>query len=184
MRKKKFIPIAVSTPEGLEVAVADYVKLKLLHAAAKAALELEIAGIQAEHQERINILGEQIDERFYGIQAFCQANRGTMFPEARKSLDWPMATLGFRTNPPSVGTRRKSITFCAAAKLLLTSDWGGLFVRYPDPAIDKEAILAARGKLTEEQLSAVGLVIEQDEEFFIQPRSEIVAGDKSAELVV
>ena len=162
MRKKKFIPIAVSTPEGLEVAVADYVKLKLLHAAAKAALELE----------------------FYGIQAFCQANRGTMFPEARKSLDWPMATLGFRTNPPSVGTRRKSITFCAAAKLLLTSDWGRLFVRYPDPAIDKEAILAARGKLTEEQLSAVGLVIEQDEEFFIQPRSEIVAGDKSAELVV
>jgi phage host-nuclease inhibitor protein Gam len=183
MSKKKFVPITVSTPEGLEAAVADYVKLKLEHAAAKAALELAIANVQADHQERIADLGEAIDERFCGIQAFCEANRAALFPPDRKSLDYIMAEVGFRKNPPSVETRRKSITFAKAAKLLLGLEWGKLFVRYGEPALDKQALIAARSRLTDEQLSAVGLEICQEEEFFVAPKSEIITGDKTAEMV-
>ena|ERR1700677_391637 len=166
MSKKKFITVTVNTPEGLEAAVADFVKLKLHHAAAKAALELAIAEVQTEHQERIADLGKQIDERFCGIQAFCHANRAALFSTDRKSLDYITAEIGFRTNPPSVECRRKSDTFAKAAKLLMGMAWGEPFVRYGEPSLDKQALLTARTRLTDQQLASVGLEICQEEEFF------------------
>jgi hypothetical protein len=48
-------------------------------------------------------------------------------------------------------------------------------VRYPEPEVNKEKLLADRARLKPEQLQEAGLRIEQDENFFIRPRSDVIS---------
>ncbi len=83
-----------------------------------------------------------------------------------------MATVGFRTEPPSVEKKGKD-TWGAIAKRLAALDWGQPYVNDPAPEVDKKALLADRAKLTEEQLDQAGIRFEADEIFYISPKSEV-----------
>jgi hypothetical protein len=54
-------------------------------------------------------------------------------------------------------------------------DWGVRYVNAPEPEVDKKALLADREKLSLEQLSEAGIRCEQDELFYITPKSEVAA---------
>ena len=103
---------------------------------------------------------------------YCQKNRVALFPE-KKSLDLLLATVGFELIPPRVDKLSGKDTFGKIGLRLENLDWGAAYVRYPDPEVNKEKILADRTKLKPEQLREAGLTIEQDENFFIRPRSDI-----------
>ena len=131
-----------------------------------------IADVQKRHQENLLGIGRQIEAREAGVFVYCQKNRATLFPE-KKSLDLLLATVGFELTPPRVDKIIGKDTFGKIGLRLENLDWGAAYVRYPDPEVNKEKILTDRAQLKPEQLQEAGLRIEQDENFFIRPKSDV-----------
>jgi phage host-nuclease inhibitor protein Gam len=170
--KTQIIPIV--SREALDAAVAEVATLKIQYAAAKADMELAIARVQERHQEQILALGQRIEIREAGVFVYCQQHRAQLFPD-KKSIDFLLATVGFRTEPPSVEKSSRRDTWTAIAQRLEALQWGARYVNTPEPEVDKKALLADREKLSLEQLSEAGLRFEQDELFYITPKSEVAA---------
>ena len=76
--------------------------------------------------------------------------------------------------PPRVEKISGKDTFGKIGLRLESLEWGAAYVRYPDPEVNKEKLLADRARLNAEQLQEAGLKIEQDENFFIRPKSDVV----------
>lgn len=173
MRKKdKAIMLPIISREGLDLAVAEVATLKIQYAAAKATMELEIARIQESCQEQILSLARQIEVREAGVFVYCHQHKTQLFPE-KKSIDFLLATVGFRSEPPGVGKCFRRDTWTTIAKRLKALPWGAQYVNVPDPEVDKKALLADRDRLTLDQLSEAGIRFEQDELFYISPKSEV-----------
>lgn len=172
MKKNKIIPIVITSRESMEASVADIVRLKLEYAERTAAMEQEIAAVQKKHQDAILSVARQIEIFEASVYMFCQNNRATLFPE-KKSLDTLLAEVGFRLNPPSVEKIKNKDTWGTIALRLQASEWGKDYVREADPEVNKAALLAKRTELNEADLKKVGLVIEQEENFYIDPKSQI-----------
>lgn len=171
-KRQKLEPCIISSRAALETVVADIVRLKLEHAQATATMEQEIADVQKRHQENLLAVARQIEAREAGVFVYCQKNRTLLFPE-KKSLNLLLATVGFEMTPPRVEKLNGKDTFGKIGLRLENLDWGAAYVRYPDPEVNKEKILADRAQLKPEQLQEAGLKIEQDENFFLRPKSEI-----------
>jgi phage host-nuclease inhibitor protein Gam len=171
-KRQKLEPCIIGSRAALEAVVADVVKLKLEHTQATASMEQEIADVQKKHQENLLGLARQIEAREAGVFVYCQKNRAVLFPE-KKSLDLLLATVGFELTPPRVEKLNGKDTFGKIGLRLEGLDWGGAYVRYPDPEVNKEKILADRAQLKAEQLQEAGLKIDQDENFFLRPKSEV-----------
>jgi phage host-nuclease inhibitor protein Gam len=177
-QKAKFTPCIVTSREGMEATVADVVRLKLEFAQKTAAMELEVAAVQKRYQAQLLEISNKIETKEAGIFVFCQTNRRELFAE-KKSIDLLLATVGFRTEPPSVEKKGKD-TWGAIAKRLASLDWGVAYVTEPAPEIDKKALLADRAKLTPEQLDQAGIRFEADEVFYINPKSEVAEASVKA----
>ncbi len=170
---KKFTPIPVHSTQALESSVAETVRLKLAVTQLQAEMQQTIAATQALFADRILPPSREIESREAGIYVYCADNRPTLFPAGKKSLDTLVATIGFRTTPPRVEKTSSKDKWATIAQRLLTLDWGNLFVRDPEPEVDKDAILAARSRLTPKQLAAAGITITSDEHFFIDPHADL-----------
>ena len=173
-KKEKAQTIPIVSREALDAAVAEVATLKIQYAAAKADMELEIARVQERRQEQMLALAKQIKIREAGVFVYCQQHRAQLFPD-KKSIDFLLATVGYRTEPPSVEKSSRKDTWSAIAQRLETSAWGSRYVNIPEPEVDKKALLADREKLSVEQLSEAGIRFEQDELFYITPKSEVAA---------
>lgn len=156
---------------GLEARLATLISTRIQHTAAVAEMEQEVSQVQARHQARINKLAAEIDQLEAPIVMFCQAQRSELFTE-KKSLETPLATVGFRLHPYSVEKIRKKDTEKEIALRLACTPWGSAYSVPQDPKIDKQAIILDRDSLTTEQLASVGLRLEQEESFYIEPRLE------------
>jgi phage host-nuclease inhibitor protein Gam len=173
MSKKKN-GLTIPSRQALEATVSEIATLKLQCAAAKAALELEIAAARDRRQGQLLALARQIESREAGVSLYCQKHRAELFP-GKKSLDLPLATVGYRTEPPSVEKCSKKDTWRTIARRLEDLDWGCFYLTAPDPEVDKQALLADRARLTAAQLSEVGIRFQQDEVFYINPKSTVAA---------
>lgn len=171
---KKATGLTVLSREALEAAVSEIATLKLQHAAARTALELEIAAARERCQEQLLSLTRQIEFREARVSHYCQKHRDELFP-GKKSLDLEAAIVGYRTGPPSVEKCSKKDTWRTIVRRLEEVDWGCFYLTTPDPEVDKKALLADRDRLTAAQLSAAGLRFRQDEVFFITPKSPAAA---------
>lgn len=171
-KRQKLEPCIINSRPALECVVADVVKLKLEHTLASASMERELADVQKRHQDSLLSLARQIEVKEAAVFVYCQKHRAELFPE-RKSLDLLLASVGFETTPPRVEKINNKDTFGRIGLRLESLDWGAAYVRYPDPEVNKERLLADRAKLRPEQLQEAGIKIEQDENFFIRPKSEV-----------
>lgn len=172
MKRQKLEPCIITSREGLQAVVADVVALKLAHTQATAAMEAEIAEVQKFHQEHLLSLSRRLESKEAGVFVYCQKQRAELFPD-KKSLDLLLATVGFELTPPRVEKCSGKDTYGKIGLRLEGLDWGEAYVRYPEPEVNKELILADRAKLTPKQLQEAGLKIEQDENFFIRPKSDV-----------
>lgn len=171
-KRQKLEPCIINSRQALECVVADVVKLKLEHTLATTSMEREIADVQKRHQDTLLTIARQIEAKEAGVFVYCQKHRAELFPE-KKSLDLLLASVGFETTPPRVEKTNSKDTFAKIGLRLESLDWGAAYVRYPDPEINKERILADRTKLSPEQLQEAGICIEQDELFFVRPKSGV-----------
>lgn len=171
-KKEKVIALVLTSRESLESTVADTVRLKLDHATRQAAMEKEIADVQKRHQEGILDVASQIEAKEASIFTYCQRHRAELFTD-KKSLDMLLAVIGFEDTPPRVEKRNSKDTWGATARRLQALDWGADYIREGDPEVNKQALLAARESLSDDQLKEAGIRFEQDEQFFIRPKSEV-----------
>lgn len=170
--KRKIEPTIITSRPALEAVVADVVKLKLDHTAATAAMERDIADVQKRHQEYLLKLSQQLEAKEAAVFVYCQKNRAELFAD-KKSLDLLLATVGFELTPPRVEKLNSKDTFGKIALRLANLIWGEPYLRYPDAEVNKEKLLADRPMIAPDQLKEAGLKIEQDENFFIRPKSAV-----------
>jgi phage host-nuclease inhibitor protein Gam len=173
-KKLRVLPMAIKSAEALEAAVAQYVRLKLEKAEKEIKIEQEKAEIDAKHQSALVEMNDAIEAVEIAAEVYCERHP-EIFGEA-KSIDLVLAKIGYRTNPPKVEKNRGKEKWELIAARLLSTDWGEKYIRYPDPEVNKEALIADRAVLTEDQLEDAGVSVVQEETFFIEPKTTAVQG--------
>ena len=162
----------ITSLESLDAHVAEVVRMKLELAGRKVEMEEQIAALQKRYAGPIGKLNDDIAARTDDIRDYCDANRSALFPD-KKSRETLTALVGFEWTPYRVETAAKKITWKLVVQRLLRLDWGGAYVRQPEPQPDKNAMLADRERFTGPQLLAAGIAFDRDEQFFLRPKSEI-----------
>lgn len=163
--------LKITSAESLDAAVARVVSLKNQYTAARAAADAEVIAIEKRHQLTLTTLADKISDAEADAREYCDANRPELFDE-KKSRETALAVFGFELTPHRVETSSRKITAKDVITRLLRLAWGKAYVRQPAPALDKNALLADREKLTPEQCTAAGIQFVQDEQFFIRPKPE------------
>ncbi len=189
-KKIKAKPPVLHTREGMEAAAAEYLKAKLSYATLTAELETAKAKVEANYIDRLNALADQVDQICASVQNFCTKHRSELMPDQKKSFETMSATIGFRDTPPRTEKAKKKDTWEQLADSLVTLKImdaegdvilaGINYVKEPALQVNKEALLADRGKFTADQLKQMGIRFEQDEVFYIDPKSDVVTGDVKA----
>ena len=164
--------LMITSRESLEAAIAEVVKLKLEQASLGAACEAEKLAIEKNYAPRISAKGNVLAQREAECQAYCNAHRAELFPE-KKSIETRTAVVGFELTPPRVEKPRK-LTWDLIVLRMKQFPWARKYVKLGKDTVAKENLLADRGTLTANQQTAIGISFEQDEQFFIRPKSEIV----------
>lgn len=181
----KLQPVLISSREGMLFVVSNLVVAKLAHAELQIQIEKEKAAIDAKYQSRIDEGARLIQMSEGGLQVWAEQNPQEF--DGKKSIDLPQARFGFRTTPHSVekarGVRTWDDVVARLINTLVTEDGtdnspfifeGEDYVRYPSPAVDKLKLLADREKIPAAALKAAGIVFNQDELFFFEPKSEVL----------
>jgi phage host-nuclease inhibitor protein Gam len=126
-------------------------------------MDAAILAIREKYSARLNEIKSEVSEKTSLVQVWAQAN-----PEAfgkLRSLQFDAGRVGYRTGTPKLKLLNRKWTWescLAAVQKILPS-----FIRNK-PEIDKESIINQREELAE-YLPLVGMKIEQDETFFIEP---------------
>ena len=160
--------LKITSPESLDAAVADCVKLKLELTSLKAAVAARQTDIEKRYAGEICELTHDVAEAESRIRDYCLANRGTLFLD-KKSRHSLSAEIGFELTPWRVERAGKKITWKEVVRRLLALTWGQLYIRHPEPEVNKEALLSDREKLSETDQATLAIRFARDEQFFIRP---------------
>lgn len=181
-KKESNKPTILLTREGMESAITDYFKLQLMRKAAVLAMEAEKLAVESKHEQELNELANDIELKFASIQNFCELHRAELLPAEKKSFETVNAVVEFYFTPHSVATVGKESEKAKAKRLRglvfnLPEDKEldcEKYVRIPDPALNKDALLTDRSILSAEHLRIMGLTFAQTEVFSVKPKSELV----------
>ena len=168
----------INSREAMCGVVADIVYHKLQHAALTNEMEQEILRIQNSFKDRLDTSAHTIETLEASAYIWCQQNPAAFAD--KKSIDFTSAIVGFRTCPVKVAPLFGKDSDKSIARRLEALEWGEPYLTYPDPKPNKEAILADRNKLTADQLRQAGIKFEQEEVFYIEPKSQVVEATKQA----
>ena len=193
MKKEPIKPAILHTREAMEAEATAYAKLKLRHVELLTRVEQKKLRVDQEHELELNQLVLDIELKFAAVQNYCATHRRELLPDerARKSFDTLTAVIGFRDTPPAVEKNRAKETWGTIALRLYSLCFTGKnaagvetllldcsrYVRDSAPEVNKEALLADRAVLTEDQLQAMGLKFTTEEHFYITPKSNLIEGE-------
>ena len=177
-REKKTVYTGI-TSEQMEQAFADYAKADARQQKITAEMDIQMAKIREKWQDELAKLAETKDNAFDILQAYAMENREELFSK-KKSLETTHGILGFRTGTPKLKTLKG---FTWASVLNLLKEFLPGYVRtIEEPAKDK--LLADRdtryyegaddtvGVPMAEQMAKCGIMVTQDETFFVEPKKE------------
>jgi len=136
---------------------------------------------EAEMNERLNRIKEDFDEKTkdlrYAIDTlsteismFCTKNKKDF--EKSRSKEYNFGVIGFRTTPPKVVVLNRKYSIKTVIELTKRL-FQNTYIRIKEE-LDKEAILAdySQKKLDDEKLASIGLKVDQEEQFYINPKFE------------
>jgi phage host-nuclease inhibitor protein Gam len=178
-KAKKSEPVILQSREACDTAVSAYVQEKLSRAEAVAQMEQEVAAVQERYQKVIMDADARIETLECAIQVWSLQHRkefGTVPGGNEKSIDFILARVGFRLNPAATELTLKKDSWPKVAKRFASVEFAKTFLREVDDVVDKDALIRAWPNLTDEQraqLRAIGAAVEQEEMFYIKPKSEI-----------
>jgi phage host-nuclease inhibitor protein Gam len=148
-------------------------------AAEVAALKLEEVRLTAELDARLRLAREQVEPALQRVRGDIAAKTAAVrawaeaHPEAfggRRSLELPQALLGWRASPPALKPCAGWTWERVTATLKDQPQWQAYLRVREEP--NKVRLLADRVALGEAALASVGLCVQQEELFFIEPRLE------------
>lgn len=133
----------------------------------------EITKIKEKFDSRISKLQESKEEHFELMQCYAESN-AELF-EKKKSMEFTHGIIGFRTGTPKLKTL-KGFTWASVLALIKGKKaMKALYVRTTEE-VNKELLIANRELPSlVKSLPSLGLKIEQDEVFYVQPSLEEVA---------
>jgi phage host-nuclease inhibitor protein Gam len=168
-REKKTLVQGVSR-EKADEAFAAYAAADARQQHITARMDVEITRIREKYQDELARLQETKDQSFEVLQVFTVEQKETMFSK-KKSLETVHGVIGFRTGTPKLKTR-KGFTWGAVTNLLKEFLPG--YVRITEePA--KDRLLADRDvPETAGLFDKVGIFVDQEETFFVEPKKENV----------
>ncbi len=169
-RMKKEV-ISGITNEQMEQAFADFSTADAKIQNITSRMDVEITRIREKYQDDLTKWGDMRDKAFDVMQSYASENRERLFSK-KKSLETVHGILGFRTGTPKLKTL-KGFTWGAVTNLLKEFLPGYIRVS-EEPAKDK--LLADRDNPeVSDVFGKVGIYVDQDETFFVEPKKEEVA---------
>lgn len=182
-RQKKTL-IQGITAEQANDAFANYAKADAQISKINADIELQCAKIREKRADELTRLSDEREKAFDTLQAYAVENQAELFTK-KKSLDMTHGTIGFRTGTPKLKTLKG---FTWASALNLVKRFLPDYIRI-DEEIAKDKMLADRnnvvpverpnGKETmaplTEAMAQCGIMVTQDETFFVEPKKEEAA---------
>jgi phage host-nuclease inhibitor protein Gam len=158
------------TREQAEEAFAEYAKKDARMQQITAKMDVEITRIREKYQSELTELSTIKEEAFEKMQAYATANRQDF--GSKKSMEFTHGVLGFRTGTPKLKTL-KGFTWNSVTNLL--KEFLPSYVRTTEePA--KDRLLADReDPNTSAQFAKVGIYVDQEEAFFVEPKKELEA---------
>lgn len=133
-----------------------------------AAMDAEITKIRERNADELARYQQQKDSAFEVLQTFATENRDEFFSK-KKSMETAHGILGFRTGTPKLKTR-KGFTWAAVLELL--KEFRPSYIRVVND-IAKDKLLADRdNEDMPELMQKIGIKVEQDETFFVEPKKE------------
>ena len=171
--------LTIASTAALDSVVADLVRMQLRLTELEVRRDSELAEVEKRHQAKLMAVRDNIRATEENVQAYCKAHRAELFPET-KSRETALAHFGFELTPWRVELASRRLKIRDVIQRLLRSAWGKVYLRQPDPQLDKEMILADRQTLTPERLAEAGLQITRDEQFFVRPKLETAEATSQA----
>ncbi len=170
-RTKKTIITGVSR-ESADEAFASYAKASAESAKITAEIELQCAKIREKYATKLADLDVEKSNAFETLQSYAMENQAELFTK-KKSLEMAHGTIGFRTGTPKLKTLKG---FTWASALQLVKEFLPGYIRQTEE-IAKDKMLADRDtqvadKTMFEQMAKCGIMVTQDETFFVEPKVE------------
>lgn len=154
----------IPTQAELQMAVAAVARDMLIEREVKTAMDAELQAVRDRYARELSDLAERIEHRTELIEEYC-ARHPDLFPKDRRSIELPHATIGYRTGQPAAKTKR-GWTWSAVLEAIKDRKWTE-FLRVKEE-VNKDALVAARDQT--DRLDKIGVVIDQAERFFIEPK--------------
>jgi phage host-nuclease inhibitor protein Gam len=169
-REKKVIVTGV-TRERAEGSFADYASADAKQQRITAGIDVQVTKIREKYQDELAELQRIKDDAFDIMETFAKEKKDELFLK-KKSMEFAHGILGFRMGTPKLKLR-KGFTWAGVLELLKVH--GSEYVRKTEePAKDK--LLADRDVPESQEVYAkVGVFVDQDETFFVEPKKEEVA---------
>ena len=171
-KREKAPAIPTISKEQVEEHLIEYANADAELEKITAEMNLKLNEIKKQYTDRVTALTAVKDEKFTTIQLYATQNKDNLFDEKR-SVDYLHGTIGYRWGNYKVVTV-KGVTFKAAVKLMeKVKMLHGYLVQKVD--LNKDLIIANReDKKLMEKLKAVGIEVDQEENFFIELKKEEV----------
>jgi phage host-nuclease inhibitor protein Gam len=166
-REKKTVVTNI-TREQMEEAFGRFAFADAKMQGINARMDAEITRIREKNADDLAGFQKEKDEAMEVMQTFAMENREELFSK-RKSIETAHGVLGFRTGTPKIKTKKG---FTWASVLSLLKEFAPIYVRtVEEPA--KDRLIADRDLEDMDALmSKVGVYIDQDETFYVEPKKE------------
>lgn len=156
------------TREQADTAFAEFAAQDAREQKITASMDEQITRIREKYQSDLKACVDAKEKAFDTLQMYAMENRDVLFSK-KKSCETVHGIFGFRTGTPKLKTK-KGFTWAAVTNLLkihLPS-----YIRTTvEPA--KDLLLAARDeKNVNQHFEEVGIYVDQDETFFVEPKKE------------
>ena len=169
MRKKVTLDKPeIETQAELRETVALVAKNMLTERELKNAMDAKLQDVRAKYEMDLETLSLMIEARTELCAEYCTQHLD-LFPRDVKSLDLGQAKVGFRTGTPKVKVLKRW-TLLAVLAAVKGRKWYQ-FIRSTEE-LDREQIIAARADYSNDALKSVGLKVDQEETFYIEPKLE------------
>ena len=131
-------------------------------------MDRAITAVRERYEISLQTIDKVILEKTSLLETWAAANPDE-FPKNRKSIDLVHAVVGYRTGMPKLKTLLRW-TWAKVLEALQTSGESG-YIRTKED-VDKEKILSdfAQNQLTAADLKVHGMLVVQDETFFVEPK--------------
>jgi len=156
---------AITTQNQFESTVDLICKLQLDREQLITLRDRLLAEIMEEHNPRIETIGADISAKLILCEKFATTHRDTLFGKL-KSAASSLGLYGFRTGNPKLVLLNRKWKWNDVLEALKSLGKTELIRVKEEP--DKDALK----KLDDAELAAIGLRIDQDEAFFIEPKRE------------